>query len=77
MVTRILIAFASGKLFTNHLGTVFANSVPWICILRKLYYWMAILQAAQTQTAFESIVHGSLLPAAFAKPSAKRYHETH
>jgi len=27
MVARILIAFASGKFFTNRLGTVFAKSV--------------------------------------------------
>jgi len=49
---------------------------PRICMLRRLYYWIAILHAAQTQTAFESIVHGSLLPAAFVKPSAEQYHET-
>jgi len=29
MVTRILIAFASGKFFTNRLGTVFAESVTF------------------------------------------------
>jgi hypothetical protein len=45
--------------------------------LAWLDYWMTILHAAETQSAFESIVHGSLLPAAFAKPSAEQYHETH
>ena len=30
MVARILIAFASGKFFTNRLGTVFAKSVDFL-----------------------------------------------
>jgi len=34
MVARILIAFASGKFFTNRLGTVFAKSVDYLNVAR-------------------------------------------